>query len=115
MANGDTPAAVRNNPALDGVSLPRTGKPTRAGILLTRTLLFAGEGFGGDPVLRAHDKSSGRIVAEIELPASQSGVPITYRIADRQYIAMTIGDGVSPAGLVALALPLGTLQESGGE
>ena len=104
-ANGDTPAAVAANPALAGVDLPRTGKPTRAGILVTDSLLFAGEGFGGDPVFRAHDKRTGEILASIALPASQTGSPSTYRVAGRQFIVMMISDGQSPAELVALALP----------
>ncbi|MDH5310971.1 MAG: PQQ-binding-like beta-propeller repeat protein, partial [Gammaproteobacteria bacterium] len=42
IANGDTPARIAALPALAGVDLPRTGKPTRAGLLVTDTLLFAG-------------------------------------------------------------------------
>jgi quinoprotein glucose dehydrogenase len=94
-----------DNAALSGVDLPRTGKHTRAGILTTDTLLFAGEGFGGDPVFRAHDKLTGKIIAEIELPATQAGPPSSYRVNGKQYIVMTIGDGKSPARLIALALP----------
>jgi quinoprotein glucose dehydrogenase len=111
IANGDTPQAYKDNPALAGVDLPRTGKPTRAGIVVTKTLLFAGEGWGtvgnirGDPVFRAHDKQTGEIIAEIELPATQSGPPSTYMINGRQYIVMMVTDGESPAELVALALP----------
>src|SRR5262249_54453938 len=48
-ANGATPRAIRDNPALAGLDLAPTGKPMRAGLLATRTLLFAGEGAGGDP------------------------------------------------------------------
>lgn len=105
IANGDTPQAVRENPALAGVDLPRTGKATRAGLLVTDSLLFAGEGFGGDPVFRAHDKQTGKIVAEIELPGSQASPPSAYRVNDREFIVMTVGDGRSPAQLIALALP----------
>lgn len=105
IANGDTPADVLNNPALDGVDLPRTGKQTRAGIVVTKTLLFAGEGFGGDPVFRAHNKKTGEIIAEISLPATQSSPPSTYMLNGRQYIVMTVADGKSPAELIALALP----------
>jgi len=111
IANGDTPQIYKDNPALAGVDLPRTGKPTRAGIVVTKTLLFAGEGWGtvgnirGDPVFRAHDKQTGEIIAEIELPATQSGPPSTYMINGRQYIVMMVTDGKSPAELVALALP----------
>ena len=105
IANGDTPSRIAGLPALAGVDLPRTGKPTRAGLLVTDTLLFAGEGFGGDAVFRAHDKQTGEIVAEIGLPASQASPPSSYRVGGRQYIVMTVADGESPAELVALALP----------
>lgn len=116
IANGDTPQAYKDNPALEGVELPRTGKPTRAGIVVTRSLLFAGEGVGtvgnirGDPVFRAHDKQTGEILAEIELPATQSGPPSTYMLNGRQYIVMMVMDGESPAELIALALPWASLR-----
>ena len=105
VANGETPEAITNNPYLKGVEIPRTGKATRAGLLLTKTLLFAGEGFGGDPVFRAHDKYNGKIISEIVLPGSQSSPPSTYMINNRQFIIMTISDGKSPAELIALSLP----------
>ena len=105
IANGDTPAAIRDHPELEDINLPRTGKATRAGLVVTDTLLFAGEGFGGDPVFRAHDKETGAIVAEIALPATQAGPPSTYRVNGRQYIVMTVADGETPAELIALALP----------
>ena len=105
VANGDTPEYIRDNPALSDIHLPRTGKHTRAGILVTDTLLFAGEGFGGDPVFRAHDKLTGEIIAEIELPATQAGPPSTYMINANQFIVMTVSDGKTPAELIALSLP----------
>jgi hypothetical protein len=79
--------------------------------VVTKSLLFAGEGFSagrdmhGDPVFRAHDKLTGEILAEIELPAPQAGPPSSYLYNGRQYIVMTVADGKSPAELVALALP----------
>ena len=110
MANGDTPASVRDHPALAGVELPRTGQPTRAGLLVTGTLLFAGDGgsgFGDSPtgVLRAHDKLTGAILSEIELPAPQTGVPMTYAVNGRQYIVVPVGGRDHPAELVAFSLP----------
>lgn len=105
VANADTPENIRNHPLLEGVDVERTGIPTRSGLLLTRSLLFAGEGQGGGPTFRAHDKRTGEIVAEIELPASQTGTPMTYMVDDKQYIVMAVsGRGTTPA-LVALALP----------
>ncbi len=104
IANADTPDRIANHPLLKGVDLERTGIPTRAGLLATKTLLFAGEGQGGNPIFRAHDKSSGEILAEIDLPASQTGLPMTYAHQGKQYIVMSVsGDG--PAQFVALTLP----------
>ncbi|MDX1490316.1 MAG: PQQ-binding-like beta-propeller repeat protein [Pseudohongiellaceae bacterium] len=105
MANADTPDRIANNPALEGVDLPRTGVPTRSGIVLTKTLLFVGEGTGGGTKLYAHDKMTGEIVARIELPNTQSGVPMTYEHDGKQYIAMFVSGGGRPTELIALALP----------
>ena len=44
IAHGDTPDNVKNNPALKGLTIPRTGRPGRIGVLTTKTLLIAGEG-----------------------------------------------------------------------
>lgn len=105
MANADTPDAIANNPALAGVTLPRTGVPTKSGLFVTKTLLFAGEGVGGGNIFRAHNKQTGEIVAEIELPNAQTGVPMTYEHNGKQYIAMVVSGGSTPAELVVYALP----------
>ena len=47
IANADTPERIKNHPLLEGIDVPRTGIPTRSGVLLTKTLLFVGEGTGG--------------------------------------------------------------------
>ena len=111
MANADAPDWVKNNPALKGVKLPRTGRADRVGLLVTKTLLFAGEGAGlygsaggGGNKFRAHDKATGEILAEVELPANQSGVPMTYSINGKQYIVMAIGATDHPGELVALTV-----------
>jgi len=105
IPNGATPESIREHPALQGVDLPRTGKATRAGTLVTSTLLFAGEGWGGDPWLRAIDKGTGEIVHEIELPGTQNGHPITYEVDGRQFIVLSVGGRGQVPELVALALP----------
>ena len=113
VPNGDTPDCVKDHPALSGVEIPRTGKPERSGILVTRTLMFAGEGAGvfatptwaGGPMFYAYDKRTGDIVWEFELPKNQSGIPMTYMVDGRQYIAMAVSARGEPAELVALALP----------
>ncbi len=105
VVNGDTPDAIRDHPLLAGVELPPTGKPTRAGLVLTKTLLFAGEGPRGDPVLRAIDKATGETVAEVALPATATGAPMTYMHRGRQYIVTPASDFRNSARFVALALP----------
>lgn len=106
VPNGDTPPAIRDHPLLKGVTVPPTGSRSRAGLLATKTLLFAGEGWGGQPVFRALDKATGATLWQTRLPAVQTGPPMTYVHGGRQYIAFTVGDqerGI-PARLVALAL-----------
>lgn len=103
--NGDTPASIKNHPLLEGIDIPPTGKPTRSGLILTKSLLFAGEGPGGDPVLHAIDKATGQTVANIELPASVTGVPMTYMHEGKQFLVMTVSNFSSAAKIIALTLP----------
>jgi quinoprotein glucose dehydrogenase len=101
IPNADTPPAIAAHPALAGVTLPRTGNQNQVGLLVTKTLLFSGEGPGGKPLLRAHDKASGAIVAEIPLPGSQTGTPLTFQLGDTQYLALTVS-GAGGSELVVL-------------
>src|SRR6185436_427336 len=66
--------------ALKGLTIPRTGSVSHAGMLVTKTLLLAGEGLTGQPFFRAHDKKTGQILWETRIPTSgpQSGLPMTY-------------------------------------
>src|SRR5438093_11107779 len=43
VPHGDTPDVVRNNPALKGVSVAKTGQPDSVGTLVTKTLVIAGD------------------------------------------------------------------------
>jgi quinoprotein glucose dehydrogenase len=108
VAAGDTPEEIRNNPALEGIHLPRTGSPgARPVTLVTRTLVFVGEGQGGQPFLHALDKATGETVFSFELPAPVTSIPMSYAVDGRQYIAFWIGgvaEGVR-SRLVTLALP----------
>ena len=111
VANADTPGWVKDLPVLKGIDIPRTGLPDRVGMLVTKTLLFAGEGAGlyasdggGGNKFRAYDKATGEIISEIELPANQSGIPMTYSINGKQYIVVAIGAVGFPGELVALSL-----------
>ena len=105
IANGDTRPRIAQALELELADLPRTGKPSRAGLLVTSTLLFAGEGISGDPVFRAHDKATGNILAEIEIPGTQVGLPMSYMYEGKQYVVVAIGRRGQPAEIIALALP----------
>jgi quinoprotein glucose dehydrogenase len=104
VPNGPTPDDIANNPALAGVEIPQTGGFTHAMLLVTRSLLFAGEGWNGHPVMRALDKATGETIAEIELPGTTGAKPMTYMLDGKQYIVVSIGNPGS-AELIALALP----------
>ena len=108
IPNADTPERIANHPLLEGVDIPATGVPTRSGVLLTKTLLFVGEGNGSvdaGPRMRAFNKETGELVAVMELPDNQVGLPFTYEHEGKQYLAMFVGGRTTPAQLVAYALP----------
>jgi len=104
VPHGATPDAVRNHPVLKGRDLPPTGRPeNNVGTLVTKTLLIAGEGnVGPTPsgtrgaMLRAYDKATGKEVGAVEMPAPQTGSPMTYMLNGRQYLVVAIsGAGYS--------------------
>ncbi|MBL4819941.1 MAG: PQQ-binding-like beta-propeller repeat protein [Gammaproteobacteria bacterium] len=108
IANADTPERITNHALLKGVDIPRTGVPTRSGMLLTKTLLFQSEGTGASgasPIFRAINKQTGEIIAELELPDNQTGLPFTYEHDGKQYVAMYVGSGGNAAELVVYSLP----------
>jgi quinoprotein glucose dehydrogenase len=112
VANGDTYEWIKTHPALKGLTIPRTGRADEGGILLTKTLAFAGQGCGlfrggggGGPMFYAYDKMTGAVVHEMQLPANTCGNPMTYMINGKQYIAVSIGAANFPAEVVALTLP----------
>ncbi|HVH29759.1 MAG TPA: PQQ-binding-like beta-propeller repeat protein [Vicinamibacterales bacterium] len=112
-AHSSTPDNIKNHPALKGVNLSRTGQPGRTfiGVLTTKTLLIAGDGGvhtneAGKRValLRAYDKRTGADVGAVEMPARQTGSPMTYQIDGKQYIVLAVS-GNEGAELLAYALP----------
>jgi len=106
IPNGDTPPAVKNNPALKGLTIPRTGSPSQAGLMVTKTLLFAGEGGGGQAFFHAYDKATGADIWQTAIPGPQSSLPMTYLHQGRQYVVVGVrGPTGSGAQLVAFALP----------
>jgi glucose dehydrogenase len=124
VPNGDGP---RDHPLLKPLNLPPLGHPGRSSPLLTKTLLFVGE---GDPIMatlgsrlppempesiaasvggrkfRAYDKSTGAVLWETELPAGTTGAPMTYMFQGKQYIVVAVGSReAGSAQFVALSLP----------
>jgi quinoprotein glucose dehydrogenase len=99
---GDGP---RDHEALRGLDLAPLGNYEKSGgPLLTKTLLFIGQGIESN-TLRAFDKDTGYEVFEMALPARSSAAPITYLAAGTQFIVLAIGGGDVTEQLIALALP----------
>jgi quinoprotein glucose dehydrogenase len=96
IAHGETPDNIKNNPALKGLTIPRTGRAGRIGVLTTKTLLIAGEGGfatypeGRGAYLRAYDKATGADIGQIFMPAPQTGSPMTYLLNGVQYLAVAV-------------------------
>ena len=125
-ANGAAPQKVRDDPQLQGKGLDfsKMGQNGRPGTLVTKTLLFLGEGGGvrggaesrfgaGGPTFRAYDKRTGDVVAELTLPLNPTSPPMSYMLDGKQYIVMAAAQNAGqrsdkvdmPAELIALALP----------
>jgi quinoprotein glucose dehydrogenase len=108
VPNGDGPRQKVNEVIGNGKDVGPLGAGG-GGPLLTRTLLFVGQGSGGrgggsgggGNVLRAFDKKTGKVVAEVELDASPHGTPMTYLAGGKQYVVVATSNN----RLVALALP----------
>ncbi len=110
--HGDTPDNVRNHPLLKGVDIPKTGQTGNVGVVVTKTLVIA-----GDPsvtttpqhprgaMLRAYDKTNGKEMGAVWLPAPQSGSPMTYMVDGRQYIIVAVSGGNYSGEYIAFALP----------
>ncbi len=112
VAHGDTPDAVRNHPALKGLNIPKTGQQGSVGLMVTKTLVIL-----GDPqvtttpehprgaMLRAYDKTNGKQVGAVWMPAPQSGSPMTYLLDGKQYIVVAVSGGNYSGEYLAFKLP----------
>jgi quinoprotein glucose dehydrogenase len=107
IANGDTPDNIRDNPALKGLNISRTGRAGVFGVLVTKTLVICGERSAGKSatMLRAYDKKTGQEVGAVPMPAGQTGTPMTYTLNGKQYIVVAIAGPGFPAELIAFRLP----------
>lgn len=111
--NGDGP---RYHPLLKDLNLPPLGIPNRPAPLLTKTLLFLGEGsnavsgtanvdWAWGRKFRAYDKATGRVIWEMELPSGTTAGPMTYMLKGKQYVLVSVGARNHAPEYVALALP----------
>jgi quinoprotein glucose dehydrogenase len=112
VPHGETPDNVRNNPALKGVNIPRTGRAGNLGLVTTSTLVIGGEaGFVTNAqgqrgaYLRAYDKATGKDAGAVFMPAGETGSPMTYMLNGKQYIVIAVGGPGFPAELLAYKLP----------
>ncbi|OFW42817.1 MAG: quinoprotein glucose dehydrogenase [Acidobacteria bacterium RIFCSPLOWO2_12_FULL_67_14b] len=119
IAHGETPDAVKNHPALKGLTIPRTGRPGGAGgssggigTLVTKTLVISGEGGTVNlpdgqrgAMLRAYDKRTGAEVGAVAMPGAQTGSPMTYMLGGKQYIVVAASSSIRPGELIAYKLP----------
>lgn len=126
VANGD---GARDHPLLRDLDLPPLGIPNRPAPLVTKSLLFVGEGSdavvgtvpgGGGAydgpdtgydeswrwgtLFRAYDKSSGNTVFEIDLAAGTTGAPMTYMHEGKQYIVVAVSSRATDPEWIALGL-----------
>lgn len=105
VPNGDTPPYVAERLKLPAESIPNTGRASRAGLLVTRTLLFAGEGTNGSGNFWVLNKKSGDRIARLDVPnGTQSGLPMTYLHNGKQYVVFATTGAGEPAEIVAFAL-----------
>ena len=112
VPHGDTPDAVRNHPKLKGLTIAKTGQAGSVGVLVTKTLVIA-----GDPqvtttpehprgaMMRAYDKQTGAQVGAVWMPAPVSGSPMTYAIGGRQFIVIAVSGGNYSGEYIAFRLP----------
>lgn len=110
--HGDTPDGIRNHPALKAMTIPKTGQAGNIGLLVTKTLVIAGDpqqtstaDRKGGAALRAYDKATGKEVGAVAMPAQQSGSPMTYSVNGKQYIVVAISGGGYSGEYIAFTLP----------
>jgi quinoprotein glucose dehydrogenase len=109
---GETPDVVRNHPALKGMNIGNTGQAGSVGLVVTKTLVILGDSqitttsqHPRGAMLRAYDKTNGKEVGAVWMPAPQSGSPMTYMANGRQYFIVAISGGNYSGEYLAFALP----------
>ena len=114
VAHGDTPDSIKNNPALKGLNIPKTGQAGVVGEVVTKSLVVIGDpefstspGHPRGAMLRAYDQKTGKEVGAVWMPAPQSGSPMTYSYDGKQYIIVAVSGGNVSGTYLAFRLPSG--------
>ncbi len=95
-----------NDPELQEKGAPITGSSSLSGPVATAGGLVFMSGTK-DKKFFAFDKTTGKLLWEITLPAVGSSTPCTYMSNGKQYVALSVGGNKeNPAGyIIAFALP----------
>jgi quinoprotein glucose dehydrogenase len=114
VAHGDTPDEIKNNPALKGLNIPKTGQAGNVGEVITKNLVILGDpqystqpGHPRGAYLRGYDQKTGNQIGAVYMPAPQSGSPMTYSYDGRQYVMVAVSGGNYSGDYLAYALPQG--------
>jgi len=101
-----------NSPVLAGKTIPKTGQPGSVGLVVTKSLVVLGDPsitttpeHSRGAMFRAYDKTNGKEVGAVWMPAPQSGSPMTYMANGRQYFIVAVSGGNYSGEYIAFALP----------
>ena len=97
---GETPNRIKNNPALAGIDVGNTGTGAMAPMMVTPSMLvYASETSDGTPTLFAVDKSTGRQLAKVTVPATSRYGMMSYVHDGEQYIVLQTGSQLTAMSL----------------
>lgn len=97
---GETPDRIKNNPALAGIDVGNTGTGAHAPMTVTKNMLiYASQASDGTPTLFAVDKSTGRQLAKVPVPANSRYGMMTYVHKGEQYIVLQTGSTLTAMSL----------------
>jgi quinoprotein glucose dehydrogenase len=110
VPDGSAPGLAERGVMNTGTVRPRNGPVVTAG-----GLVFVAN--SQDRMIRAFDKTSGRVLWEHELEANPEGIPAVYEVAGREYIAFAAGaswgSGADPVWKNAFHRKQGKLEAQG--
>src|SRR5439155_26175832 len=103
------------HPRRRGPTTQKPGQPgDKVGTLVTKTAVIAGDGqvtttdtHPRGAMLRAYDKTTGKEVGAVWMPAPQSGSPMTYTVNGKQYIVVAVSGGNYSGEYIAFSVPTG--------